>query len=1103
MSTEVTARLALLLDRIKAKELTINDVKHNLDNTVPSKIGVILYYACKYLYPESAEEIQRWTQLQGDQAQLLQHLSKDAFEVAVESGLYDIAYHLALVHRPVGSPRTLLQLLEKKEYTIIRALMGNATKVGSDADIFKFAFKNNIPLAELYETYNDGNEINSYLARREEDKALFLLAKNCKKANDKSLLIALNTGCLEYAVEFAGRNIPIKENAHCVFSLLFQRISKDIDREIGNLDIYLYVIRKYMNSAEQREAMGFVEAVNLILNSKEVTLNLSKLLNPVKFIVQLIELAIQFASHFTQLKMSFDQIKAGLTKLGLDILEEVKSKQQMKAIFLDKDLENRDMLSLILRYYLIDFLNNTMAEEIANEAWNGPYNFTRNLLAPTSTLWKTIVHAKTFRKEDIENKIKEDLLTKKVESMQAHQFEFAVWKNSAAPHVLFSALEYIMVTVALFTAELSINNAYYKMDDIKGAAKGRDLTPEENVAYYHAVILARNWIFCWYTIALLILTASARFITYPLFQFLTGRGQQMINLQWAVNLVLFLTLLTMYLPYMGEATLGIQHIRVEGEELIRLAEDIKNNPYISILSAIVAFCLGLRIAYLLRYTYFFGPLITIMGFMIRKIVDFGLIFFIVLFIFSLVASLLFSPENEGFERIDYIMATLFQSSLGEFELNPPNKYSIQAKVFYVIFAFALNIMLLNFVIAILDEVYSNIAGKSYATLYNEVISLREQYKPHKTYQFMVSSYLIFDVLLCILFLPFYPFMQPNTRKLLNKTLLYLEYTFCFMIILPIYISIELVLLPISYSILILSKVCLLFKEKPDDEPFAKRAGRVLLFLVFGILILLFYVVIDVYYFTLHAYTHRPMQKADNEVDEYASMENFKGMIRYFKTCTEEELPCATVLNDLEKVFAKCSSPYMKRLSCIMWIGQFSTISHYIRQISSSYSKNGGVNLRYLYTIFCRFFRRNKLKLNVKKYFAKPYMTTPIDPQKSNEDLTMMVSQGPLVNTEISSNKIELHKNIPVVAFKYYNRKVYCSGVKNYCARSVKAGAVRIQTQEIVQHLKDLRVAFLNKSERNLGACEAIVKSDQWTTYKLYYCIQVLLQGLQIVSKKFL
>eukprot|EP01022_Parablepharisma_sp_SALTPOND_P014544 TRINITY_DN198_c0_g1_i1.p1 TRINITY_DN198_c0_g1~~TRINITY_DN198_c0_g1_i1.p1 ORF type:complete len:1150 (-),score=81.84 TRINITY_DN198_c0_g1_i1:5609-9058(-) len=1098
MNTEETAKLVSLLDKIKTKGLSVSEIAILLDQCSLPKAALILYYMCKYLYPESAEEIQKWTQSQENtsygQEELLQKLSADAFAAAVEFGLYDIAYFIALVNKPTASPTTLYQLFENQEYGLIRTLINNelfpnSTEQHNNAkgaqsflnynkskekapDLAEFALRNNISLTEvqnLYGTYEDLEDItgiNSCLARGEEGKALSLLPHSLSTVTDKSLLLAINTGCLEYAAEFAGRNIQLGDNCARIFSLLIRKISKDISNEIGNLDIYLYILRKYVHYTELQEAIKFADAVDLILNSSEFTNCIAELLNPIKFIVQLVEIGIHLAARFDNMRMRFEQLKEDLIKLGLYILEEVKSVQQMKFILLDKDLESRETLGLISKYYLIELLNNTMAEEISNEVWYGPYNYTNNVFASTSSLWEIVMQSELHEEEDIDKKIKESLFNKDVKSMQAHQFEFSVWRNSAGLHVFFSVFEYILVTVGIFTSELSINNAYNSMEVVKTSAKGRELTPEEYAEYYHSVILARNWIFSWYTVALLILTSSARIFTHPLFQYLTGRGQKMFNLQWGVNLVLFLTLLTMYLPYMGEATLGIQHIRVEGEELIRLAEDIKNNPYISILSAIVAFCLGIRIAYALRYTDFFGPLISVMGVMIRKVMDFGVLYFIVLFVFSLAASLLFSPENEGFERIDYIIITLFQSSFGEFELNPPDKYSVQAKVFYVVFVFVINIMLLNFVIAILNEVYASIAGKSYATLYNEVITLRDQYKPHKTYQFMIHSYLIFDVLLCILILPFYPCLHPDTRKSLNSKLLYLEYTFCYMVVLPVFIAVEIILLPICYVVLLANKVKLLMKEG-NRESFGQRLGGMLLFLVFGLLILLLYMVMDIYYFTLHAYTHQPTRKADKEVDDYVYIENLKAVANHLKCCTEEDLPCDIVVSGVERVLLKSVIPGMKQnmVEYITQIAQFSAISQCIKQFSNIDIKKNYVNTKFLYNFFHRFIRFNTLKLRTKQGFAKVSNPGATVIPSNHVSVTVSVSQDLFINSGTSIENNDAHKKVSVIGLKYCDKRAYQEGVKKYCARDTTGTAMPIETQKVVKHLKFLHAA-ISRNEEN-------------------------------------
>eukprot|EP01022_Parablepharisma_sp_SALTPOND_P013947 TRINITY_DN1873_c0_g1_i1.p1 TRINITY_DN1873_c0_g1~~TRINITY_DN1873_c0_g1_i1.p1 ORF type:complete len:823 (-),score=46.41 TRINITY_DN1873_c0_g1_i1:34-2502(-) len=789
---EEIARLVLLLDKLKSKECSMHELEASW---IPRNFGqnsLILYYMHKYDYPK-AEDWLRSQEALVPKEHFLNNISKNAFAAAVELELYDIAYSIASEDRLAVSFQPLLQLSQRRQYSFInslanlgvampntgqcpgltkelqvvpdKALQAPELKVSYAAE---FALKNNIPLTKIlqgnYTFLYESNEINSHLAKGEEDAAMRLLLESNTAINDESILLAINTDCLKFAVEFTRREIPVKNPL--LFSLLFHKISQD--SEIGNLDIYLYILRSYMAYMRLEEAIMFADTVDLIVEGGAVTEQLSKLLNPLKFIVQVIELIIGFTTRFDHLTIRLQLLKADLTQLGLAILKEIKLEQQAKFLLFDKDLESRNTLGIILKHNLLEFLNTAIVEKIASEVWYGPYDFAKNPLSLTSNLWEITAQYNLVGETDVEKSVRGHLFAKNIAAMQTHQYGFSTWKTSARLRVFFLAFEYIVLTLGLFISELALRDTLSKMKKLKFTAEAQGLAPKDHPEYYEFAIDVRNWTFWWDIISICILITTVRAIICPLFKFLTRRAQQKFTLEWAINLILFVAILAVLVPFRDEEVLCMRHIQVEGEKIVRLVEGQQDDdPSISIPKAIIAFCLGMRVAYLLRYTSFLGPLITIMESMVRKVVEFGVIFFIVLFVFALTASLLFSPERSGFERVDYIVLTLFQSALAGFSLNPPGNYTTGAKIFLVFFIFVVRIVLLNFAIAMLKDIYSAIASKSNAILYKEVIMLRDQYKPHKVYQFMVSSYFIYDVLLCVMFLPFYPCLQLSTRKSLT------------------------------------------------------------------------------------------------------------------------------------------------------------------------------------------------------------------------------------------------------------------------------------------------------------------------------------------------
>ncbi|MDR3735257.1 MAG: ion transporter [Acidobacteriaceae bacterium] len=302
--------------------------------------------------------------------------------------------------------------------------------------------------------------------------------------------------------------------------------------------------------------------------------------------------------------------------------------------------------------------------------------------------------------------------------MHTNRYEFSVWRSCTGLRVLFVGFEYLFLATVFFVCKFILKDAFNKIGNIYSASNYGETSRRINGKCAWSRRGGRGIIS--------ILIGSSRIFTVPLFQALTGRCCSVFNVDWTLNLVV--SMLFIYIPTTGEDQLGMEHITMDGDELIKKVEDMKDDSYTSILTAVTVFCLSIRLTYMLRFTDFLGPLITTLKSMVRKILEFGIFYFVVLFVFALSASLLFSSDDPAFSRIDYIVLILFQSSIGVFDLNPPDTYAVEGKVFYVVFVFVVNILLLSFVVAVLDEIYAimSLSPKNNCSRYQELLALREQ-----------------------------------------------------------------------------------------------------------------------------------------------------------------------------------------------------------------------------------------------------------------------------------------------------------------------------------------------------------------------------------------
>jgi len=1110
---EIEPEFRLTIKGIINRSMRYSDFKTLLNlSTNHYKLALLLYYLFEYYPNDAYNEISTIVYNEHYYFHVLEYetmeisIAKNGFAAAIELWYLDLAESILFDKLPPITNLSILKLFHNNEINLLRTILGlevqiqgikksnssreivkmvrglfdenpNGPQKIRVCDVIEYAIQQSVQMSTIMrlcvecKDLDDGSALNALICRGKEEEALILLGQYGNSVNSKSLLQALNKGCFKFAVEFAGKQRSIKGSSSRIFSFLFKKIGKQLPDEIGNIEIYLYILRKYIESTDLDDAIRYADAVDNILGHAFVEEHFWKFFNPIKIIALLIEITKTLDSMFPSMMMRFTKIIDDLNNLGSDIINQISVDSIMKFILYDKDIENRDTIGIILDNHIIDFLNNAIVEKIANEVWNGPFDLAKNPLQSTSSLYKLIMHHKLFGDKDVEAGLRNNLFVRNFEGRKTHKFEYEVWRMSAGFRMIFIFFEYIALTVGLFTFELLLRNSFNRMDAVYAIAEkeGRDLNSEEYKKYYEAIVDCKIWTFWWDLDAIAILIGSSRCFNLVIFCYLTGRGNRWLSLEWFINFVIVILLLAMYIPWRPDKhILGFEHIFLEGEELVNKVEQMQEDAYTSILTAIIALGLGLRILYLLRYTNFLGPLITILVSMIRKTFEFCVFFFIVLFIFSLSATLLFSDQEPGFDSIENIVITLFQNANGGFDLNPPDRFKPQAKIFYLIFICICNIILLNFIVAILNDVYAQMSPKSKSTLHKEIISLRDQYKPNKQYQFMVSSYFIFDVIITILFLPVFPFFSKQGRIMLNRCLLFIEYSLAMIIILPIYLIIDLCLVPFAFGGAVLNKMMLAWKKRKAPH-LIKRILMSVLFLIYGIPLMLFCAFVDTILFTVGCYGHKPPRRLDKEANDYAPADAMKEAIEFLRDFSEEEVPYETVVKGFENIFSKevneglARKVVFKTISNILWIAQYATVTKYIRQQYQGQNQSHSVNVKQLHKVFSRLLRLHLLRRHVRNnfpesknyYAAEASFIATVVPQNLSLPTISELTRSRYSNTY--NEQQEYNGNMFVAAFKAYDPKVYKKGIEKYVVREERKSSMAInvrKTVELVQKLCD-------------------------------------------------
>jgi hypothetical protein len=192
---------------------------------------------------------------------------------------------------------------------------------------------------------------------------------------------------------------------------------------------------------------------------------------------------------------------------------------------------------------------------------------------------------------------------------------------------------------------------------------------------------------------------------------------------------------------------------------------------------------------------------------------------------------------------------LISASLGTFDFSifSVDESVLQKEygwVFLILFLIATNIILLNFLIAILSNKYTNMEQKSKVLYLQNILLIKQVQSDNKYYSSLVS----FFVPLNIILLPIAPFVIFCKSKKLNKILMLFCYTPMMIIGTIVFFLTSLVLIPFAYLVVVYTQIKLFVEMVRMKHVTYKDLGMKVLWVVtcacLGIFYLPFITIVD-------------------------------------------------------------------------------------------------------------------------------------------------------------------------------------------------------------------------------------------------------------------
>ena len=245
---------------------------------------------------------------------------------------------------------------------------------------------------------------------------------------------------------------------------------------------------------------------------------------------------------------------------------------------------------------------------------------------------------------------------------------------------------------------------------------------------------------------------------------------------------------------------------------------------INLFLVVISFVVWVRFLLMLQLTKVFGPMLRIIIVMIGEVFKFLFIWIIILLTLTSISQLLFG-ELEAYQDYFTVSLTTFGTALANYDFSDFDDLDLGPMVgkIFVVFSLIINaVVLLNFIIAILADTYSNLMSNKLGLYYDVVISKINIYEDDEFYGGLVVGIPPFNVL-AILMAPVYWYV--SDQKLLKK----INDTFTKVIFAPValsftalFMAMNLILLPFAYLAAILKKAKLVNMKLPGKNKTGDR-----------------------------------------------------------------------------------------------------------------------------------------------------------------------------------------------------------------------------------------------------------------------------------------
>jgi len=808
----------------------------------------------------------------------------------VQSGCFAVLK--GIVEKPVPVSRDIKRIFQSNKYhksERVLSFLSQSDEVQylEVGDIVDYMLEKRMPdskiedLMRFIDNKADKTALRSLLVHMKEKLAEKMCREGYVSPSDEVIVICLEFKCYSFLITYMSlTNYELTEGA--VKNEMFNKIIEFFKKDTAHTEIYLYMLRKYFPQMPFSTAHDIVQQLNEWLHSRELMIPFVKgSVNPTKICVLLLEILKLIIETYASLAKWGAGISESITTLTIFLLKDINDTMDLHTVLMDQDLDGRPIIEIASFNGFLEIFNHKSIATVTERIWIGPYECASDPFGETSALFGNLRQS-FFSKLDYFDRTYVKSFQRDYTQFKTHSYQYVTWRDGIKCRYILESLFYIAMFAYIYSVFFGVTTAVRGGYDIvrEFQVKQEPIKLDKVAIVYkymtdmYDYFIIANWVF------LFLFILSFRHLAIVVFSFLTKRSLYPLTLEFTLDIGIDIVIAIYYFFVYDDVQYLATVQKNKPLYLTKVVEFSDGNQWAIPTYTLFVVLFFLRVAHTFEVHSVIGPFVKMVKQMAAKMGTFGLLFLILLLLFSLVSYIFTSYDITVYRDVYRCIISLFQASVGVFDLNQMNERT-STELFTLLFVVIFNIMLLNLLIAILSQVYTVINMQGDMLYVNELVTLHSLYAPHNHYGSVIASYPPFNMIFGYILLPMLVLLPAESRIKVNRIFLYIQYFFAFLIIFPVYLAIQCVILGLCYVKVIIHKFILIFIGKDYDRWF-KRALSFISFLIFGPILLLPLYTADAYYFTIHAFNHQGQLRFPETLKEPMDKVVFKKIAKFIQ-----------------------------------------------------------------------------------------------------------------------------------------------------------------------------------------------------------------------------